>query len=56
MGYTVGAYWGQRKESRQACASRISVLLQALAAQDAALSRWYDLIHSRKEPFAGLTE
>ena len=49
MSYTVGAYWGQRKESRQACASRISAFLQALAAQDAALSRWYKPLASRKE-------
>jgi hypothetical protein len=50
MSYTVGAYWGPRKESRLACASRISVFLHALAAQDAALSRWYKLLASRKEP------
>ena len=50
MSYTVGTYWGQRKESRQACASRISVFLQALAAQDVALSRWYRLLASRKGP------
>jgi hypothetical protein len=49
MSYTVGAYWGQRKESRLACASRVSVFLQALAAQDAALSRWYKPLASRKE-------
>ena len=54
MGYTVGAYWGQRKESRQACASRIAAFLQALAAQDAALSRWYRLLASRKEPLREL--
>jgi hypothetical protein len=50
MSYIVGTYWGQRKESREACASRISVFLQALAAQDAALSRWYKLLASRKKP------
>jgi len=49
MRHTVGAYWGQRKESRQACASRVSAFLQALAAQDAALSRWYKPLASRKE-------
>jgi hypothetical protein len=54
MSYIVGTYWGQRKESRQACASRISVFLQALAAQDAALSRWYRLLASRKEPLREL--
>jgi hypothetical protein len=48
------AYWGQRRESRQACASRISVFLHALAAQDAALSRWYKLLASRKEPLREL--
>jgi hypothetical protein len=50
MSHIVGTYWGQRKESRQICASRISVFLQALAAQDAALSRWYRLLASRKKP------
>ena len=49
MSYTVGAYWEERKESRQACASRISIFLQALAAQDTALSRWYKPLGSRKE-------
>jgi immunity protein 52 of polymorphic toxin system len=54
MSHIVGAYWGQRKESRQACASRISAFLQALAAQDAALSRWYRQLASRKEPLREL--
>jgi hypothetical protein len=54
MSYTVGAYWGPRKESRQDCASRISVFLHALTAQDAALSRWYRLLGSRKEPLREL--
>jgi hypothetical protein len=54
MSHTVGAYWGQRKESRQVCASRISVFLHALAAQNAALSRWYDLIDSPEEPLREL--
>ena len=54
MSHTVGAYWGQRKESRQACATRVSVFLQALAAQDAALSRWYRLLASRKAPLREL--
>jgi hypothetical protein len=49
MSYIVGTYWGQRKESRQACASRISAFLQALATHDAALSRWYKPLASRKE-------
>src|SRR5437667_12552985 len=47
MSYTVGTYWGQRKESRQACA--IAIFLQALAAQDAGLSRWYKPLASRKQ-------
>src|SRR5258708_4075060 len=49
MSYVVGAYWGERKESRQACASRISVFLHALAARDAALSGGTKPLASRKE-------
>jgi hypothetical protein len=54
MSYTVGTYWGQREESRQACANRISVFLQGLAAQGAVLSRWYRLLASPKAPLREL--
>jgi hypothetical protein len=54
MAYFVGAYWGQREESRQACADRMSVFLHALAKQDAALSNWFKKTASRKAPLVAL--
>lgn len=50
MAYLVGAYWGQRRESRQACAERMSAFLHGLARQDAALSTWFKKATSRKAP------
>lgn len=54
MTYFVGAYWGQREESRQACARRLSAFLRALAEQDSALSHWFKKAASRKAPLVAL--
>jgi len=54
MTYFVGVYWGQREESRQECASRISAFLQALPMHDAGLSQWYKKAASRKAPLVAL--
>lgn len=54
MAYFVGAYWGQREESRQACAVRISAFLCELTQLDVALSLWFKMLNSRKEPLVAL--
>ncbi|WP_370645285.1 immunity 52 family protein [Corallococcus sp. EGB] len=46
--FFVSAYWGARKESPEACASRAAVLLEALADCDPLLDHWYKSIRSRK--------
>lgn len=37
----VGAYWSQRKESRQQAASRIALFLGTIASKNEALSTWF---------------
>lgn len=54
MAYFVGAYWGSRKESRQACAERMSAFLHGLAKQDAALSQWFKKATSRATPLVAV--
>ncbi|NOK13145.1 immunity 52 family protein [Corallococcus exercitus] len=46
--FFVGGYWGARKESPEACASRAAVLLERLAACDPLLAHWYKSVRSRK--------
>lgn len=55
MTYFVGAYWGPRKESRQASAERMSAFLHGLAKQDAALSQWFKKAASRKAPLVAVS-
>jgi Immunity protein 52 len=47
--YFIGAYWGDRKESVDACTDHVVRCLSALAKCDPAFSRWYRLGGSRKE-------
>ncbi|NRD55889.1 immunity 52 family protein [Corallococcus exiguus] len=46
--FFVGAYWGARRESPEACARRAAVFLELLAACDPLLAHWYKSIRSRK--------
>lgn len=48
MTYFVGAYWPQRKESRIACASRISNFAQEIAKLDSSLVYWFKRRTSKK--------
>ena len=54
MAYFVGAYWGPREESRQACARRLSELLHKLSEQDTALSKWFKKATSKKAALVAL--
>lgn len=59
MAYFVGAYWGQRGESREVCAERMSVFLRELAKLDPALSLWFKKAGSLKkavEPLSNTSE
>jgi hypothetical protein len=44
----VGAYWGPRKESPDACASRAADFLSQLAGCDPLFAQWYKSARSRK--------
>jgi hypothetical protein len=46
----VGAYWGPREESREACAQRWAVFFEVLRRHDPELGRWYKRMNSRDEP------
>ncbi len=48
MTYFIGAYWGRREESRQACAKRLADFMHGMAEQGPALSRWFKKGSSRK--------
>lgn len=48
MTYFIGAYWGERKETRLNCATRISTFLQMIANQDVLLSKWFKKGASKK--------
>lgn len=48
MTYIVGVYWGQREESRQACANRCSAFFNSMATQDIGLAKWYKKSGTRK--------
>jgi hypothetical protein len=42
------AYWGVRQESAEACARRLAVMLEGLAAANPAFGRWNRGAHSRE--------
>lgn len=46
-GHYVGAYWGVRKETSEACAERLKSFLNALSEESKELSTWYYLRNSR---------
>jgi hypothetical protein len=46
----VGAYWGPREETREACAQRLAVFFETLRQHDPALAVWYELMMSPDEP------
>ena len=47
--YYVGAYWGARRESAEACAQRALVFFQAMAGCDDSFGRWFGPPRSRKQ-------
>src|SRR4051794_30187502 len=47
--YYIGAYWGARRESADACAHRTQHFLECLAACDPLFLHWFKLGQSRKE-------
>lgn len=49
MALFVGAYWGPRAESREACADRLSKFLRELAERDSIFSQWFKKAMSRKK-------
>jgi hypothetical protein len=46
----VGAYWGPREETREACAQRLAVFFEILHQHDPALACWYERMMSPDEP------
>jgi hypothetical protein len=54
MAHFVGAYWGKRRESRQACADRLEAFIRAISTQDATLSQWFKKTASRRSPLVKL--
>lgn len=46
----VGAYWGARKETREACAERLLNFLRALRREDPALGRWFRRMKKKTDP------
>jgi hypothetical protein len=47
--YYIGAYWEARKENSEACARRISTLVELLAPEDPLFTRWFKGSKSLKE-------
>ena len=47
-GLRIGAYWGARQESAEACAGRLAMTLQMLGDVDASLGTWFHQAPSRK--------
>jgi hypothetical protein len=47
--YYIGAYWGARKEDAQACARRLSAMVQSLAPVDPLFASWFKGSKSLKE-------
>lgn len=46
----VGAYWGVRKETREACAERLLRFLRVLRHKDPALGRWFRKMRKKTDP------
>jgi hypothetical protein len=47
--YYIGAYWGVRREDAEACARRLSALVQSLAPMDPLFASWFKHAKSLKE-------
>lgn len=45
----VGAYWSERKESKEAAAERIAVFLQTIEQQSEIFANWFDKAKSRSK-------
>jgi hypothetical protein len=52
----VGAYWGDRSESRSACAERLAQFFAALRKHDPALGRWFRRMNKKTDPVLPLPE
>jgi hypothetical protein len=46
----VGAYWGPREETREACVQRLAVFFEILHKHDPALACWYERMMSPDQP------
>lgn len=52
----IGAYWGNRKETRDECAKRIADVLQRLAQNHPALGTWYQKGRSKNAALKNIVE
>jgi hypothetical protein len=52
----VGAYWGDRSETRTACAERLMRFFAALREHDPALGRWFRRMNKKTDPVMPLPE